>query len=196
VDLGTGCGIIPLIVAHRRRGVRLLGVEIQEGLAAIAEANVRANGFEGRIAVLRADLKTLPPDAAGGPVDWVVSNPPYRRARSGRLNPQTERAFARHELLATLEDILAAASRLLKRGGRFMAVYPAERLVDLMAGARAASLEPKWVRMIEPRAGSEANRVLLSAVKGGGTGIRVAVPLRVYGEGKTYSAEVASMLSA
>ncbi|RLB98205.1 MAG: SAM-dependent methyltransferase, partial [Deltaproteobacteria bacterium] len=120
VDLGTGCGIIPLIIGFRYPGVKLYGVEIQQDLADIARANVKANHLEKRVEILPADMRTLKPSIVSGPVDQVVSNPPYHRISTGRINPDSQRAIARHELKVTLEDVLKAAEAMLRTAGKFV----------------------------------------------------------------------------
>ena len=102
IDLGTGCGIIPVILAHRHHDITLYGIEVQKTLADVAVLNARENGMPDRITIIEKDLKIMEPKMGSGPVDIVVSNPPYRRVSSGRINPDPHRAMARHELSATL----------------------------------------------------------------------------------------------
>jgi tRNA1Val (adenine37-N6)-methyltransferase len=193
-DLGCGCGIIPLVLALRHPHVQIFGVEIQPRLVDLAARNVRLNGFEARVTILEADLQSLSPQALGGAVDMLVSNPPYRRSASGRVNPHAERAIARHEIAMTLTGLIAAARRLLRTGGRLWLIYPAERLAELMAGLHRGGLEPKYLRMIHSFAGGEAQRVLVQAGKAARVGLTVAPPLFIYREPDQYTAEVESML--
>lgn len=193
VDLGTGCGIIPLILAFRRPGVRIWGVELQEELAAVAEENVRENGMAPRVTVLCADLRRIRLDRIGPPVDMVVANPPYRSGRSGRVNPEPQRALARHEIAVTLPDVVRAGRRLLKTGGRFIVVYAAQRMAELISCMRAERIEPKRLRSIHSSQGQEAHLVLVEGRRGGKTGIAVGPPLVVYGEDGHYTEEVQAM---
>ena len=196
VDLGTGCGIISLILARRHPHIRVHAVEIQESLARMAEANVRENDLAGRITVLCRDMCILKPPLIPRPVHWVVSNPPYGRVDGGRISPETSRALARHEIAVTLADVVAAASRLLLPSGRLAMVYPAHRLAELMGCMGAADIEPKALRMVHSAPGSDARRVLVTGVRGGRPGIRVAPALYVHGPDGAYSAEVSAMFDA
>ena len=114
LDLGTGCGIIPLILAYRNPDIRVYGIEIQEELAQLAASNVSANHMQNRITVLCRDMRDLKPHMIGGPVDVIVCNPPYRKPNSGRLNPDAQRAVARHEIKVNLINVLQAARRMLR----------------------------------------------------------------------------------
>jgi tRNA1Val (adenine37-N6)-methyltransferase len=178
LDLGTGCGIIALAAAFSNPSVSVVGVEIQPALAALAKANAADNDLAERVSIVHGDLRRLG-RAKIGRIDLVVANPPYRRCGSGRINPDGERAAARHEVLGSLADFIAAGRRLLDIGGRFAAVYPAQRTVDLLWGLRQAGLEPKRLRLVYPHPEAEADRMLLEAVKGAGPGLRVEPPLTV-----------------
>jgi tRNA1Val (adenine37-N6)-methyltransferase len=193
VDLGTGCGIIPLILAFRRSGIRIWGVELQEELAAVAEANVRENGMASRVTVFCADMRHLRPERFGAPVDMVVSNPPYRQGRSGRVNPDTQRALARHEIAITLLDLVRVGRRLLKTGGRFVTIYAAHRMAELISCMRAERIEPKRLRSIHSSHGQDAHWVLVEGRCGGKTGIAITPPLVVYGEDGNYTEEAQAM---
>jgi len=188
-DLGTGSGIIPLLLASRSGAGRVVGLEIQPDLADRARRSVRLNALEERVEILEGDLRVLPKSLIPRSFDVVLANPPYRRQESGRKAPGAERAAARHELAGGLEDFLAAAASLLKQGGRFYIVYLAERLAELLAAMRRERLEPKRLRCVHSRAAEEARMVLVEGRKGGRSGLTVAPPLFVY-EGKRYSDEV------
>ncbi len=194
VDLGTGCGIIPLLMAFRHPGMRVSGVEIQRKLAEIATLNVRENDMTDRVRILHADIRDLSPTAVSGPVDLVVTNPPFRKTRSGRINPDPEKARARHEVTITLPEVMAAARRLLRTGGRLVTVYPADRGAEVLVGMDRAGIAPKFLRTVHSRDGSEARLVLAAGVKGGQPGgLRIGPPLTVYGDDGSYTDEVQSM---
>lgn len=195
VDLGTGCGIIPILLAFRRPGVRVWGVEVQDSLAALAVENVRSNGMENRVTILGADLRGIGADAFGGPVDWVVSNPPYRRSRSGRVNPNTQRALARHEIAMTLADLVETARRLLKTGGRLSVIYPAERAAELVFHMRSEHIEPKCLRSIHSDRQSNARLILAQGAKHGRPGAVLPPPLIIYDEDGNYSEETRALIS-
>ncbi|MEJ2660012.1 MAG: tRNA1(Val) (adenine(37)-N6)-methyltransferase [Desulfobacteraceae bacterium] len=194
LDLGTGCGIIPLILAFRNREARISGVEVQSELARLAAINVENNGLQDRVRIIHADLRHLTPEMVSGPVDWIVSNPPYRRAVSGRVNPDTQRALARHEIKVNLHQLVSTARRLLKTGGRFAIIYPSERAVDLFSEMRPAGLEPKWLQCVHSQADGDAKLVLVQAVMGGKPGLKIERPLVVYGPDGRYSAAVKDMM--
>jgi len=193
LDLGTGCGIIPLILAYRYPKITVYGIEVQEELAEIAALNVKENNMEDRIAILRMDMKALRHDMTSGPADLIVSNPPYRRVESGRINPDQQRAVARHEIKATLSDVVGAASRMLNISGRFVAVYPAERMTDLLAQMRSASIEPKFLYTIHSEKNTDAKLVLVEGNKGGRPGITVGPPLVIYRKDGSYSDAIKRM---
>lgn len=195
VDLGTGCGVIPILLAFRRPDVRIWGVEVQESLAALAAENVRVNGMESRVTVLGVDLRDIGTDAFGGAVDWIVSNPPYRRSQSGRVNPNTERALARHEIAMTLPDLIAAARRVLKTGGRLAVIYTAERAAELLSEMRSEHIEPKYLRSIHSDRRSNARLILVEGIKNGRPGVVLPSPLIVYNENGDYSEEIRSLMS-
>ena len=194
LDLGTGCGIMSLITAWRYPDARILAVEIQAELADLARLNVEENGFQSRITVVEGDMLRLGADELGPPVDMVMSNPPYRKPHSGRVNPQNQRALARHEIAVSLEGLIKSMRKFLKTGGRGWMIYPVERLAELMAGMRAHHLEPKYLRMIHSRRDTDAKRCLLKVVKAAHPGLTTGPPLIIYRTKGVYTAEVASML--
>lgn len=192
-DLGTGSGIIPLILAHRYPETRYIGIEIQKELADLAMQNVRDNALQDRIRIVCQDMKTVDMNMISGPVDIVVCNPPYHRPGSGRINPDSQRAVARHEIKVTLDGVLETANRLLRTAGRFLCIYPAERLTDLVATMRRVGVEPKRLRMIHSRIGEAARLILMEGMKGAQPGIKIAPPLYVYKNRHDYTDEVEKM---
>lgn len=193
VDLGTGCGIIPLILGFRYPGIKLYGVEIQKELADIARANVATNRLEKSVDILPVDMRILKISTLSGPVDVVVSNPPFHRISSGRINPDSQRAIARHELKVTLEDVLRAADRVLRTAGKFVCIYGSDRLVDLFARMRSCHIEPKFMRLIHSKAGTDARLALVEGVKQGNSGLIAGPPLFIYGEDGGYTDETQRM---
>lgn len=193
LDIGTGSGIISLILAYRNPQINIYGVEVQKSLADIAALNVKDNRIEDRVKILCADIKNLKADMISGPLDIVVSNPPYRKAESGRLNSDNQRAVARHEIDITLTDILKAASRLLNVSGRFTVIYPSERIADLVTQMRLSEIEPKYFRFIYSKSNSESKLVIVEGIKGGRTGAKVVSPLVIYCDDGAYTDEVNRM---
>lgn len=194
VDLGTGCGVIPLILSLRTAAAHIYGIEIQEELAELASKNVQLNGMESNITVVHGDIKDFMAFLTPGTVDVVFSNPPYRKLHSGRINPEAERAVARHEIKASLSDVLSAAEGLLKPSGRFVVIYPAERAVDLLSQMRAFQLEAKRLRWVHSRQNSGAKLVVVEGIKHGNPGLKVDAPLVIYRPNGEYTNEMKEML--
>jgi tRNA1Val (adenine37-N6)-methyltransferase len=180
LDLGTGCGIIPLILACRYPDVRFYAVEIQKALFQLATRNVCENQMDDRITVLCSDMKDLKPAAVGGMVDLVVCNPPYRKSDAGRINPDHQRAIARHEIKATLPDVILAARRVLQSAGRFVVIYTAQRTAELLMQMRANQIEPKVFRSVHTQKKSDAKLVVVEGIKDGRPGMQVKAPLICY----------------
>jgi len=193
LDLGTGCGIIPLILAYRQPHIAIYGVEVQTELAELADSNVRENQLEDRITVFCTDMKLLRPDMTAGPVDLVVCNPPFRRQGSGRINPDAQRAVARHEIKANLGEIIQTSHRMLRTAGRLVLIYTAGRLTDILSRMRTDGIEPKFIRMIHSRQDTEAVLILIEGVKGGRPDLKIAPPLIIYDKKTDYTDEVESM---
>jgi tRNA1Val (adenine37-N6)-methyltransferase len=193
LDLGTGCGIIPLILAYRNPQIIAIGIEIQNELAELAISNVNANHMRHRITVLHLDMRHLKPAMIDGPVDVVVCNPPYRSPNSGRLNPDAQRAIARHELKVNLIDVLETARRVLRTAGRFLTIYPAQRIAELLFQMHSAGIEPKFMRAIHSRLEEEAKLILVGGTKGARTGVTIGPPLILFDEEGGYSKEVRQM---
>ena len=190
IDLGTGSGIIALILAQRFRCGRVLGIEIQDELVAIAKRNVVLNGLAGRIEIRRGDVRC--PETLCGPQSFsaAVFNPPYRRLRSGRTNSDPEKAVARHEIEGTVADFLAAAVYALRPEGRVYAIYPAVRMAELISRMRECRIEPKRLRLVHSRLDGEGEFVLVEGVKGGREGLNVAPPLFIYQDARGYTPEM------
>jgi tRNA1Val (adenine37-N6)-methyltransferase len=195
VDLGTGCGILPLILAYRYPKTQFVGIEIQSSLAELAVRNVHENSMSDRIRIMCRDMKSIQKSQIPGPVDRVISNPPYRKPDTGRVNPNPQRAVARHEIKITLEEVVMTAARLLRPGGRFTTIYPAGRLADLMSGMQANGIEPEKIRTIHSRSGDDAKLVLTEGIKGGRGGVTIEPPLIIYQAGNTYTDAVEKMFS-
>jgi tRNA1Val (adenine37-N6)-methyltransferase len=195
VDLGTGNGVIPLVLAILHRSAILTGVELQPAMIERARRNVQLNGLERRIQILSGDVRAGERIAAAASFDVAVCNPPYRKPGSGRLSPSDEKQIARHETQGDLGNFLHAGAFLLRPKGRLAIVYLAGRSIDLLSAMREARIEPKRMRMIHAFAGVEACVVLVEGVKGGRSGVEVLPPLTIYCRGKEYTEEVAAMIA-
>jgi tRNA1Val (adenine37-N6)-methyltransferase len=187
LDLGTGCGVVPLILAYRNLGKRILGLEIQPELVELAKRNVEVNGFSEKIQIHEQDFRRISSEFRPGTFHLVISNPPYRRLRSGRVNPDGQQAVARHELKSSVADVCKAASALLDQGGRLAVIYPATRLAYLLKAAHDYHLTPKQLTVIHSNAATEARLVHLECRKGAGEELRIAPPFLIYREGRVYT---------
>lgn len=193
LDLGTGCGILPLILAYRHPDIRIWGVEIQDELAEVATINARENRLEDRITIICEDMISLKSEIFSGSVDMVVCNPPYRKVNSGRINPNPQRAIARHEIQVTLHEVVETASRMLNMSGRFVTIFSVERTMDILSSMRECGLEPKHLRSVHSFEDANATLVLLTGIKGGRPGMNVEPPLIIYKDEDTYTEEVRRM---
>jgi len=177
VDLGTGCGVLPLLLAKTTQAGSFVAVEIQKDLAALTRRNVALNGLGGRVTVLQQDIKALPATFPPGSFDVVLSNPPYRKTLTGRINPSLEKAIARHEMKGSLDDLMRVAAYLLPTGGRCYLIYSAVRAVDLLVTLRHHRLEPKRLRIVHPKGEDDAKFVLVESIKEGGVELKIMKPL-------------------
>ena len=190
LDLGTGTGIIPLLMSAKSDCNFLTGLEIQPDSAEMASRSVKLNGLEDRVRILQGDIKEA--DALFAPASFgiVTCNPPYMIGGHGLQNPDSPKAIARHEVLCDFEDVARAAERLLKSGGHFYLVHRPFRLAEIMATLRDHGLEPKRMRLVYPHIDQAPNMVLLDCVRGGAPELRVEPPLIVYEKDGSYTPEL------
>lgn len=181
VDLGTGTGIIAILLAGKSKSSHITGLEIQEKVAHMAERSVKLNKLEDRIKIVEGDLKEGEKLLGANQYDLVTSNPPYMDP-GGLINPDNRKAISRHEIKCSLEDVIRTASRLLKPQGRFFMVHRPIRLVDIMFYCRQYKLEPKRLQFVHPSYNKRPNLLLLEAVKGARPEVKILDPLYVYGE--------------
>lgn len=194
IDLGTGSGIIPLVLARKTEGTSFVGVELQDGMAGLAVRNVETNGLAARITVLREDVLGLRRLFPVSSFDLVLSNPPYRKRGTGKVSPRAGRDDARHESTATLADFLAAAKYLVRPTGRICFIYLPARLPELFAEAARLRLAPLRLRLVHGTPDAEARMALVELAKGRRGDLRVLPPLVVGGEDLAYTREVAEIL--
>lgn len=187
VDLGTGCGVIPLILAYRQRGASYVGVELQAELFELARKNIEANGLADRITVQRMDFREVHNHLAFESFDLLISNPPYRRVHTGRINPNRQRAIARHELAGSAAEVFAAGKALLRTGGRLAVIYPAGRMSYLLHAAQESGFSPKKLTVVYSDPSGPAKLVHLESQKGGGEELRIKPPFYIYGEDGAYT---------
>ena len=186
-ELGAGTGIISLLLATRQRLGKIYALEIQQDFAELTERNVRLNRLEDRIDTVCADVRHVKSSDLGGELDVVFSNPPYMRTDSGKRNESDHKYIARHEVCGSIGDFCAAASRLLKHGGKFYCVWRPDRLAELVSALNENHLEPKVMEFIHGDENSEPSVVLVSATKYGAKGMRVMPPLMLHGNDENKS---------
>jgi tRNA1Val (adenine37-N6)-methyltransferase len=195
LDLGTGCGVVALFLARRFPHARVLGMELQASLASIAWQNIVHNGLGAQVSIVQADARDATRLFPAGAFGTVICNPPYRVVGSGRLNPNPEKAMARHELTLTLAQLVQACRHGLARNGLLAMVYHPSRLAELCARLDAAGLRPRRMRLVHATPQAAATMVLVEAVQGSREALTVLPPLFVYVARGCYSAEMQAIFA-
>ena len=190
LDMGTGTGIIPILLEAKTEGEHFTGLEIQEESADMARRSVAYNRLEDRVDIVTGDIKEASALFPLASFDVITSNPPYMTASHGIKNPEEPKAIARHEVLCTLEELVRETSRLLRPGGRFYLVHRPFRLVEIFQVLSRYKLEPKRMQLVYPFKDREPNMVLIEALKGGNSRITVEKPLIVYEKPGVYTEEI------
>jgi tRNA1(Val) A37 N6-methylase TrmN6 len=194
IDLGTGSGVIPLVLARKMADASVVGVEFQEEMAALAQRNVELNGLAERVGIVGVDILSLRQRFPVSSFDLVVANPPYRKPGTGRISPKAGRNVARHESTATLADFLDVAKYLVKPTGRIAFIYHPVRLMEFCAVAAAAKLILHRMRMVHGDSAAPARMVLIELCKGRRGDLAVLPPLFVYDSDGEYSGEMKRIL--
>ena len=190
LDMGTGTGIIPILLKSREKGTHFTGLEIQKECADMASRSVAYNGLESAIDIVCGDIKEAAEIFGAASFDVVTSNPPYMIGEHGLRNPYMAKAIARHEVLCTLEDVVSQASRVLKDRGHFFMVHRPFRLAEIFQVMMKYKLEPKRMQLVYPYIDREPNMVLIEACKGGNSRITVERPLIVYEKPGEYTKSI------
>lgn len=190
LDLGTGTGIIPILLAGKTLAEYIVGLEIQSSMAQMAKRSICLNSLEDRLDIVEGDIKECNKIFGKGTFDVVVSNPPYMNNGGGLVNPTDMKAISRHEILCSLKDVIKAASDSLKVGGQFAMVHRPERLVDIMCLMREYKIEPKYLRFVHPYPNKKPNMVLVKGTRCGNAQLKIMEPLYVFDENGKYSNEI------
>ncbi len=190
LDLGTGTGIIPILMAAKTPATELIGLEIQEESADMAQRSVILNDLQSKIKIVQGDIKEAGQLFDAASFDVVTSNPPYMIGGHGLKNPDGPKAIARHEVLCNLEDVIKAAARLLKSGGKFYMVHRPFRLAEIMVLMHDYRIEPKRMQLVYPYADKEPNMVLIEGARGGRSRLTVEKPLIIYEAPGKYTPEI------
>ncbi len=173
-DLGTGSGIVAILLASRSEGLTVTGIELQSSLYDLAVRNVEMADLSGRMEIVKADIRHLRDEFEGESFDLVVSNPPYYPVGKGRTGPNTERTIARHEMAVTLKEVMDVSAFLLKRGGRVAVIYPAERRDGVLSAMRHSRIGPKRIREVHTK---DVQLVMIEGEKGYNGELKVELPL-------------------
>lgn len=190
LDLGTGTGVIPILLSAKTKAAHFDALEIQEESCDMANRSILLNNLENKISIKKGDIKEASLLYGCGLFDAVTCNPPYMISDNGLINPDAPKAIARHEILCTFDDVARESSKLLKNSGKLFLVHRPFRLVEIFATLTQYNLEPKRMRLVCPFAGKEPNMVLIEAVKGGGSMMKIEPPLIVYEKTNVYTKEV------
>lgn len=190
LDLGTGTGILPLLMEARYHCSHLTGLEIQEESADMARRSVALNDLSGKIDIVTGDIKEADRLFDPASFDCITCNPPYMIGQHGLTNPEDAKAIARHEILCSLEDVVRVTGKLLKPGGRFWLVHRPFRLAEIITTLVQYKLEPKRMQLVYPYADKEPNMVLLEAVRGGRPRMTVEKPLIIFEKPGVYMPEL------
>lgn len=190
IDLGTGNGVIPILMAAKTKAYKLTGLEIQKLSADLAKRSVLMNALSERISIVQGDIKEATKIFGASSFSVVTTNPPYMNQNHGLLNDYSPKAIARHELLCSLEDIISQSAKLLKPGGNLFMIHRPHRLEDIMVLLRQYRIEPKRIRFVHPYIDKEPTMVLIEANRGGKSNLTVERPLVIYKDVNEYSDEI------
>lgn len=190
LDIGTGTGIIPIVMHAIYQKGKFTGIDIQEEMIEMASRSVKLNEIEADVTMKTVDIKNCKSYFKSGEFDIITCNPPYMKGDCGLKNEHPSKTIARHEVACTLEDIISGASYMLKHGGKMCMIHRPHRLVDIFTHMRQYNIEPKVMRMIYPKQGKEPTMVLVEGVKYGKPELRVRTPLIVYNDDNTYTDEI------
>lgn len=190
LDLGTGTGIIPILLCGKTELKKVIGVEIQEEVAKMAKKSILLNNLENRFEILNCNIKELNKIYENQKFDVIVTNPPYKKQDSGIINENERKLISRHEITANLEDFIKISKDLLKDKGELYMVHRPERLVDILELMRKYKIEPKQLKMVCPNKNKEPNLVLIKGVKNAKPFLKVEKNLYVYDTENNYTKEI------
>lgn len=190
VDIGTGTGIIGILLTGKTKNTHITGIEIQSEVADMAKRSIELNGIEDRFCIKNINIKDIFNTMEPNKIDAIVTNPPYMRENTGAKNIEKKKLISRCEVECTLEDTIKISYKLLKSKGEFYMVHRAERIVDILFYLRQYKLEPKRIRFIHSKVLKEPNLVLIKCVKDAGNGLKIDKPLVVYDENGNYTDEI------
>lgn len=190
IDIGTGTGIIGILLCAKSKLKEITGIEIQKEVADMANRSIKLNGLENKFKLLNINIKDVFGYIDANTIDAIVTNPPYMKLNSGAQSIEKKKLISRHETECNLEDIVKISYKLLKSKGEFYMVHRTDRLVDIMFVLRKYKLEPKQIRFVQSKQNTAPNLVLIKCVKDGGQSLKLDKNLIVYNEDGTYTDEI------
>lgn len=190
IDLGTGTGIIPILLCGKTELKRIVGVEVQKEVFDLANRNIKLNNLENKFEVINENIKNLKNIYEYGSFDVVVTNPPYKKENTGIKNLNNKKLISRHEITANLKDFVEISKYLLKDRGRIYMVHRPERLVDILFLMRKNKLEPKKIKFVYSNVNTEPKLVLIEAVKNAKPFLQIEKNLYIYNENGEYTDEI------
>lgn len=190
VDIGTGTGIVGLLLCAKTNLKKIYGVEIQKDVAEMAKRSIKMNELQEKFEIINCDINNIFEFLEANSIDSIVTNPPYKKANTGVKNEDEKQMISRHEVKCTLDDIIEKSSKLLKDRGEFFMVHRAERIVDIMCCLRKYRLEPKIIRFVHPKQNEKPNLILVKAIKYANPFLKIDKPLVIYNEEGNYTEEI------
>lgn len=190
IDLGTGTGIISILLCGRTKLKKIIGVEVQEQVYDMACRSIKLNNLEDKFEIINENILNLTNIFENNFFDVIVTNPPYKKQNTGVINAEQKKLISRHEILANLEDFISVSNKLLKDKGEFYMIHRPERIVDIFSLMRKYKIEPKEVRLVFSNKKSSPKMVLVKGVKNGGDYLKFRENLYIYNENGSYTDEV------
>ena len=190
IDLGTGTGILPILLCAKTNLSQIIGIEIQKEIAEMAERSCKINNLQEKFKVINSDINCLAGKISFNEFDSVIMNPPYMKLNTGKINVNEKKLISRHEITASLEDFINISYKLLKDKGSLYIVHRPNRLTDVCSLLRKYKLEPRLLRFVYPKEHAEANLFLIKAIKNGGSFLKIDKPLYVYKKNGEYTDEI------
>ncbi len=190
IDLGTGTGVLPILLSSKTKNTTFVGIEVQNDVAEMAERSIKLNKLEDRITILNTNILDLKERYKKGNFDVIITNPPYKKLNSGLKNEQESKIISRHETTASLDDFIDVASYLLKDLGEFYMVHRPDRLVDIFYLMRSKKIEPKKIRFVYPNKNKNANLILIKGIKNAKPFLQYENNLYIYNEDGNYTEEI------
>ena len=190
MDIGTGTGIIGLLLCKKTNLKKIYGIEIQKDVAEMAERSIKLNELDNKFKILNINIKDIKKHFVNNQIDVIVTNPPYKKDNTGVKNENLVKLISRHEVECSLEDIIEKSSIVLKNLGQFYMVHRAERIVDVLVLLRKYKIEPKEMRFVHSKQNEKPNLILIKAVKNAKEYLKIEKPLIIYNEDGSYTEEI------